>query len=33
VLDNRAFLSHHLDSVARLGGSASVLPELLGKKD
>jgi argininosuccinate synthase len=33
VLDNRAFLVHHLDSVARLGAGVSSLPELLGKKD
>ncbi|HET9955775.1 MAG TPA: argininosuccinate synthase [Polyangiaceae bacterium] len=33
VLDNRAFLAHHLDSVARLGSGQSVLPELLGKKE
>jgi argininosuccinate synthase len=32
VLDNRAFLVHHMDSVARLGAGGSVLPELLGKK-
>jgi argininosuccinate synthase len=32
VLDNRAFLVHHLDSVARLGTGGSVPPELLGKK-
>ncbi len=32
VLDNRAFLVQHLDSVGRLGASKSVLPELLGKK-
>ena len=33
VLDNRAFLVHHLDSIARLGGSPSVIGELLGKKE
>ena len=33
VLDNRAFLVHHLDSVARLGGAPSVIGELLGKKE
>ena len=33
VTDNRDFLVHHLESVARLGTSASPLPELLGKKD
>jgi argininosuccinate synthase len=33
VLDNRAFLVHHLDSVARLGGTPSVIGELLGKKE
>jgi argininosuccinate synthase len=32
VLDNRAMLAHHLDSVARLGAGGSALPELLGKK-
>jgi argininosuccinate synthase len=32
VLDNRAFLVHHLDSVARLGAGTSSLPELLGKE-
>ena len=32
VLDNRAFLAQHLDSVARLGAGGSVIPELLGKK-
>ncbi|MFZ5890909.1 MAG: argininosuccinate synthase [Myxococcota bacterium] len=32
VLDNRAFLAHHLDSIARLGSGDDVLPELLGKK-
>jgi len=33
VTDNRAFLMHHLDSVARLGQGTSVLPELLGKTE
>ena len=33
VLDNRSFLVHHLDSVARLGGAPSVIGELLGKKE
>jgi argininosuccinate synthase len=32
VLDNRAFLAHHLDSVNRLGAGTNPLPELLGKK-
>jgi argininosuccinate synthase len=32
VLDNRAFLVHHLDSVTRLGVGESELPALLGKK-
>jgi argininosuccinate synthase len=31
VTDNRAFLLHHLDAVARLGGGESPLPELLGE--
>jgi argininosuccinate synthase len=30
VEDNRAFLLHHLDSVARLGKADDVLPQLLG---
>lgn len=30
VTDNRDFLIHHLDSVARLGSGSDVLPELLG---
>ena len=30
VTDNRAFLLHHLDSLARLGPGSSPLPELLG---
>jgi len=35
ITDNRNFLIHHLDSVARLGqaASASPLPELLGKTE
>ncbi|HEY2410232.1 MAG TPA: argininosuccinate synthase [Polyangiaceae bacterium] len=33
VTDNRAFLMHHLDSVARLGASENYLPELLGKTE
>ncbi|HYO94288.1 MAG TPA: argininosuccinate synthase, partial [Polyangiaceae bacterium] len=33
VLDNRAFLVHHLDSVGRLGAGSSVLPELLGSAE
>jgi argininosuccinate synthase len=33
VLDNRAFLVHHLDSVARLGSAPNEIGELLGKKD
>jgi argininosuccinate synthase len=33
VVDNRALLIHHLDSIARLGAGANPLPELLGKKD
>ncbi|HLV64313.1 MAG TPA: argininosuccinate synthase [Polyangiaceae bacterium] len=33
VLDNRAFLVHHLESTARLGAPASALPELLGKPE
>jgi argininosuccinate synthase len=32
VTDNREFLVHHLESVARLGPGPNVLPELLGKK-
>jgi hypothetical protein len=32
VTDNRAFLVHHLDSVARLGAPAEVLAGLLGEK-
>jgi hypothetical protein len=31
VTDNRAFLLHHLDSIARLGAGSSPLPELLGE--
>ncbi|HXK17696.1 MAG TPA: argininosuccinate synthase, partial [Polyangiaceae bacterium] len=31
VTDNRAFLVHHLESVARLGAPADVLPGLLGE--
>jgi argininosuccinate synthase len=31
VTDNRAFLLHHLDAVARLGTGSDVLPELLGE--
>jgi argininosuccinate synthase len=30
VTDNRAFLLHQLDSLARLGPGSSPLPELLG---
>src|SRR5882724_9206967 len=33
ITDNRNFLMHHLDSVARLGQSTSPLPELLGKTE
>jgi argininosuccinate synthase len=33
VTDNRSFLEHHLEAVARLGVGESPLPELLGKKD
>jgi len=33
VTDNRSFLEHHLEAVARLGTGESPLPELLGKKD
>jgi argininosuccinate synthase len=33
VTDNRSFLEHHLDAVARLGAGPNPLPELLGKKD
>jgi len=32
VTDNRSFLEHHLDAVARLGAGSNPLPELLGKK-
>jgi argininosuccinate synthase len=32
VTDNRSFLEHHLEAVARLGTGESPLPELLGKK-
>jgi argininosuccinate synthase len=32
VTDNRSFLEHHLEAVARLGSGESPLPELLGKK-
>jgi argininosuccinate synthase len=31
VTDNRAFLVHHLESVARLGAAPDVLPALLGE--
>jgi argininosuccinate synthase len=30
ITDNRNFLMHHLESVARLGQASSPLPELLG---
>jgi argininosuccinate synthase len=30
ITDNRSFLRHHMDSVARLGQGTSPLPELLG---
>ncbi|MET0388538.1 MAG: argininosuccinate synthase [Polyangiales bacterium] len=30
VIDNRAFLLHHLDAISRLGAGSSPLPELLG---
>jgi argininosuccinate synthase len=30
VTDNRSFLVHHLQSVARLGAAPDVLPDLLG---
>jgi hypothetical protein len=30
VTDNRSFLVHHLESVARLGAAPDVLPGLLG---
>jgi argininosuccinate synthase len=30
VTDNRAFLLHHLDAIAKLGAGSSPLPELLG---
>jgi len=33
ITDNRNFLMHHLESVARLGQSSSPLPELLGKTE
>jgi argininosuccinate synthase len=33
VTDNRSFLEHHLEAVARLGTGANPLPELLGKKE
>jgi argininosuccinate synthase len=33
VTDNRSFLEHHLDAVARLGAGSNPLPELLGKKE
>ncbi|HEX6274618.1 MAG TPA: argininosuccinate synthase, partial [Polyangiaceae bacterium] len=33
VTDNRSFLEHHLDAVARLGAGQNPLPELLGKKE
>jgi argininosuccinate synthase len=33
VTDNRAFLLHHLDAIARLGTGGSPLPELLGEGD
>ena len=32
VTDNRSFLEHHLEAVARLGAGTNPLPELLGKK-
>jgi argininosuccinate synthase len=32
VTDNRSFLEHHLEAVARLGAAENPLPELLGKK-
>jgi hypothetical protein len=33
VTDNRSFLEHHLEAVARLGAGENPRPELLGKKD
>jgi argininosuccinate synthase len=33
VTDNRDFLEHHLEAVARLGAGQNPLPELLGKKE
>jgi argininosuccinate synthase len=33
ITDNRNFLMHHLDSVAKLGQGTSPLPELLGKTE
>ena len=33
ITDNRNFLMHHLESVARLGQSTSPLPELLGTSE
>ena len=33
VADNRAFLLHHMSTVARLGAPSSPLPELLGEGD
>jgi hypothetical protein len=33
VTDNRSFLEHHLEAVARLGAGTNPLPELLGKKE
>ena len=33
VTDNRSFLEHHLEAVARLGAGMNPLPELLGKKE
>jgi argininosuccinate synthase len=33
VTDNRELLSHHLESVARLGPAASTLKELVGKRE
>jgi argininosuccinate synthase len=33
VTDNRSFLEHHLEAVARLGAGTNPLPELFGKKE
>ena len=33
ITDNRNFLKHHLQSVARLGAATSPLPELLGSTE